>query len=146
MPSKSSSFTPFMATALIFTASPAAFAAKIPSRIGSILPQRVIWLNFTGSSVSSDTFTRRTPEAYNVAACLLSCVPFVVTVSSFRPWPIFSPSAPNRRITSRRTSGSPPVMRIFVVPRRMKAEHRRSSSSSVSNSFLGRKLMSSDMQ
>ena len=46
----------------------------------------------------------------------------------------------------RRTSGSPPVIRSFSTPRRMKVEHMRSSSSSVSNSALGRKVMFSDMQ
>ncbi len=47
---------------------------------------------------------------------------------------------------SRRTSGSPPVMRILRVPRVMKAAAMRSSSSSVRRSRLGRKVMSSDMQ
>jgi hypothetical protein len=47
---------------------------------------------------------------------------------------------------SRRTSGSPPVMRSFSTPRRTKVEHMRSSSSSVRSSFFGRKVMFSDMQ
>ena len=38
---------------------------------------------------------------------------------------------------SRRTRGSPPVMRSFSTPSPMKVEHIRSSSSSVSSSFLG---------
>ena len=47
---------------------------------------------------------------------------------------------------SRRTSGSPPVMRSFRTPLATKAVHSRSSSSSVSRSRLGRNVMSSDMQ
>ena len=46
----------------------------------------------------------------------------------------------------RRTSGSPPVSRILRTPRSMKAVHSRSSSSSVSSSFFGRKVMFSAMQ
>ena len=45
-----------------------------------------------------------------------------------------------------RTSGSPPVIRSFSTPIATKVEHMRSSSSSVSSSFLGRKVMFSDMQ
>ena len=46
----------------------------------------------------------------------------------------------------RRTSGSPPVILIFLTPFSMKAVQSRSSSSSVRRSFLGRKVMSSAMQ
>jgi hypothetical protein len=49
-------------------------------------------------------------------------------------------------ITLRRTSGSPPVRRSLRTPLAMKAEQSRSSSSSVSRSAFGRKVMSSDMQ
>ena len=93
-----------------------------------------------GSSVSSDTLIRRTPAAYSRPPCFASCVPLVVTVSSFSPpSPSRAPRLRNRVITSRRTSGSPPVMRILLVPRRMKAAQSRSSSSSVSSSRFGRK-------
>ena len=44
------------------------------------------------------------------------------------------------------TNGSPPVRRSLRTPLAMNAEHSRSSSSSVSRSALGRKLMCSDMQ
>ena len=47
---------------------------------------------------------------------------------------------------SRRTSGSPPVIRSLRTPRPTNAEHMRSSSSSVRSSFFGRKVMFSAMQ
>ena len=47
---------------------------------------------------------------------------------------------------SRRTRGSPPVIRILRVPIATNAEQSRSSSSSVSNSRLGKKVISSAMQ
>jgi len=49
-------------------------------------------------------------------------------------------------ITPRRTSGSPPVSRIFVTPRPTKIEHSRSSSSSRSASACGRNVILSAMQ
>jgi len=42
---------------------PAALAAKMPSSVAPIFPQRVILANFSGSSVSSETLMRRTPAA-----------------------------------------------------------------------------------
>ena len=45
-----------------------------------------------------------------------------------------------------RTSGSPPVSRSLRTPRPMKALQSRSSSSSVSSSAFGRKVMCSAMQ
>jgi hypothetical protein len=45
-----------------------------------------------------------------------------------------------------RTKGSPPVMRSFCTPMRIKVEHRRSSSSSDKSSALGRKVICSVMQ
>ena len=47
---------------------------------------------------------------------------------------------------SRRTTGSPPVIRILRVPISMNAEQSRSSSSSVRSSRLGRNVMYSAMQ
>ncbi|MNT80154.1 hypothetical protein D3C72_2195810 [compost metagenome] len=47
---------------------------------------------------------------------------------------------------SRRTSGSPPVSLILVTPRAMKAPAIASTSSKLSTSFLGRKVISSAMQ
>jgi len=46
----------------------------------------------------------------------------------------------------RRTKGSPPVRRSLRTPRATKAEHSRSSSSSVKISDFGRNDMFSDMQ
>ena len=45
-----------------------------------------------------------------------------------------------------RTSGSPPVILSLRTPLATNAEHTRSSSSSDSRSFFGRKVMCSDMQ
>ena len=119
----------------------------MPSSVAPILPQRVMLANFSGSSVSSDTLIRRTPAAYSPSASFASCVPLVVTTSSFNPpSPSRAPRLWNSVITSRRTSGSPPVMRILLVPSRMKAAQTRSSSSSVSRSRFGRNVMSSAMQ
>ncbi len=144
---RSSSLTPFNATVLIFTRSPALCAASIPSSTCGSRPQRVIAANFAGSSVSSETLTRRTPASASSTANRASCEPLVVSVSSF--------SAPDRRCRDRarksvmmfrRTSGSPPVMRSFSTPSRTKAEQSRSSSSSVSSSRLGRNSIDSAMQ
>ena len=63
----SSSFRFFSATALILTARPAARAASMPPRTLSRSPQRVIALNFAGSSVSSETLMRRTPQSAQFA-------------------------------------------------------------------------------
>ena len=146
MSPSSFSFSPRSATALIFTCSPAAFAAAIPSRTPSSLPQRVIRLNRAGSSVSMLTLMRRTPASASPRACLASCVPFVVSVSSSSPSPIRAPSRRTSVITSRRTSGSPPVSRSLRTPCRMNAVHSASSSSRLSTSRFGRKVMSSAMQ
>ncbi len=147
MESNSPSFTPLSATALIFTCRPAAFAAAMPSITLSSLPQRVISVNLAGSSVSTETLTRFTPQSTSSPAYLASWLPLVVRVSSS--------SAPDfrcrdrsriRLITFLRTSGSPPVSRSLRTPRRTKALQTRSISSRVSNSAFGRKVMFSDMQ
>jgi hypothetical protein len=71
----------------------------------------------------------------------------VVTVnSSSAPLSRWRDSERNSVKMSLRTSGSPPVMRSFRVPRRTKAEQTRSSSSSVRRSRFGRNAMFSDMQ
>ena len=59
----SSSFMFFSATALILTARPAARAASMPASTLSRSPQRVMARNFAGSSVSSETLMRRTPQS-----------------------------------------------------------------------------------
>ncbi len=145
--SNSPSLTPRSATALILMASPARWAASRPRITWSRSPQRVSWRNLSGSSVSIDTFTRRTPISASSWAYLASWLPLVVSVSSSSaPLSRCRPRPRNSDITFLRTSGSPPVMRSFLTPRRTKAVHSRSSSSSDSTSALGRKVMSSAMQ
>ena len=78
----SSSFMSFSATALILTARPAARAASMPARTLSRSPQRVMARNFSGSSVSSETLMRRTPQSASSPAKRASCEPLVVSVSS----------------------------------------------------------------
>ena len=145
--SNSMSLTPRSATALILMCRPAFWAASMPRITWSRSPQRVSSRNLSLSSVSIDTLRRFTPTAASSLAYLASWLPLVVSVSSssaplsrWRPRPLISD------ITFLRTSGSPPVSRSFLTPRRTKAEHSRSSSSSDSTSALGRKVMSSAMQ
>ena len=110
-------------------------------------PQRVIVANFSASSVSSETLTRRTPQSASSLANRRSWLPFVVSVSS-----LSAPVSRCRDIARKnvmiplRTSGSPPVMRSFSTPSPTKAEQSRSSSSSVSNCAFGRNSMCSAMQ
>ena len=52
----------------------------------------------------------------------------------------------NSCMISFRTSGSPPVTRIFSTPEAMKHRATRSSSSNESSSLLGRNVIASDMQ
>ena len=143
----SSSLTPFSATQLIFILRPAAVAASIPSITLSNFPHRVMARNFSGYSVSSETLTRRTPQAASCSAYLASWLPFVVSVSSSKaPESKCRPSRSNSHMMFRRTSGSPPVMRSLRTPFATNTEQRRSSSSRVRRSAFGKKVMSSDMQ
>ena len=90
---------------------------------------------------------RSTPAHLRSAAKRFSWLPLVVSVSSSsRPASRCRDSAWNSHMMFLRTSGSPPVMRSLRTPRLTKAEHMRSSSSSVSRSLFGRKVMCSDMQ
>ena len=59
----SASLKPLSATALILTLSPAATAASMPFMTLSWSPQRVTARNLSGSSVSSETLIRRTPQS-----------------------------------------------------------------------------------
>ena len=147
MSPSSSSLPPFSATALIFTLSPASRAASSPAMTLARSPQRVIARNRSGSSVSSEMLTRRTPASNSSPAIFASWLPLVVMVSSSSR-PDFT-SAPILRISCmmlRRTSGSPPVSLILRTPAAMKRRHSVSSSSSARRSFLGRKVISSAMQ
>ena len=147
MLASSSSLNPLRATALILTRSPASLAAWIPLRTWGKRPHRVTRANLSGSSVSSDTFTRRTPNRYRSWANLLNCEPFVVKVSSSKaPDVRWRDIASKKRMISRRTKGSPPVTRSFFTPILIKLLHRRSSSSKDKSSFFGKNSMFSDMQ
>ena len=143
----SSSLKPARATVLIFTCRPAAWAASMPRRTCGSRPQRVTRANFASSSVSRDTLIRRTPAAARGAAKRSSCEPLVVRViSSSAPEARWRDMPSKKPMMPRRTRGSPPVMRSLRTPRRTKALHRRSSSSRVRSSFLGRNCMFSAMQ
>ena len=147
MSPRSVSLPPFRATALIFTSRPADCAARSPARTLSRSPHLVICRNLSGSSVSSEMFTRRTPASTRSSAILTSWLPFVVIVSSSSS-PALT-SAPRARISCmmlRLTSGSPPVRRILRTPAAMNRRHIDSSSSRVKSSALGRKVISSAMQ
>ena len=90
---------------------------------------------------------RRTPAALRSPANLVSWLALVVSVSSSSaPVSRWRDSARNSHRMFLRTSGSPPVILSLRTPLATNAEHTRSSSSSVSRSFLGRKVMCSDMQ
>ena len=78
-PKASSSLKPFKATVLILILSPAAAAASIPARTTLKSPQRVTWRNLSGSSVSSETLMRLTPQSASSAAKRASWEPLVVT-------------------------------------------------------------------
>ena len=54
----------------------------MPASTLSSSPQRVMARNLSGSSVSSETLTRSTPQALSSAAYFASCEPLVVSVSS----------------------------------------------------------------
>ena len=119
----------------------------MPSMTWAKRPQRVMRANFAGSSVSSETLTRLTPQSASSAAKRRSWLPLVVSVSSLSaPVARWRDMARKKVMIPLRTRGSPPVIRSFSTPRPTKAEQRRSSSSSVRSSALGRNSMCSDMQ
>jgi len=91
MPAISEAFWCFSATVLIFTFKPADSAASMPFSTFETSPRRVICENFSGSSASRDTFTRRTPACNSPSTCSASSVPFVVRVSSSSPCPTRRP-------------------------------------------------------
>ena len=105
----SSSLMSRSATVLILISSPALAAASMPRSTCARSPLRVMSLNFAGSSVSSETLMRATPQAASASACCASWLPLVVSVSSSRPWPKCRDSRSISHMMFRRTSGSPPV-------------------------------------
>ena len=141
------SLKPDNATVLILTRKPAFCAASMPRITWGRRPQRVMSANFCSSSVSRDTLIRFTPAAAKSAAYFSSWLPLVVTVnSSNAPLSRCRVMARKKVIISRRTRGSPPVIRSFRTPSPTKDEQSLSSSSSVKRSFFGKKVMFSDIQ
>ena len=116
----SRSFTPRIATVLSLTCKPASRAAAIPSSTCGSASRRERARKVSGSRVSSETLIRRTPARARFSAWLASCVPLVVSVTSSSSCPprlrAWRPIARTRSMTSRRTSGSPPVRRIVRTP------------------------------
>ena len=109
--------TPLSATVLILTLSPASAAASMPSMTWAKRPQRVMRANFAGSSVSSETLTRLTPQSASSAAKRRSWLPLVVRVSSLSaPVARWRDMARKKVMIPLRTRGSPPVMRSFSHP------------------------------
>jgi hypothetical protein len=125
-----------LTTQLTFTGRPAAAAASMPSstratgKSASFIARKV-----SSSSASSETVTRRSPASASAAAFCGRSDAFVVSVRS-RP---SSASIAISRSSSRRTSGSPPVMRIFCTPSAAKTRAVRAISSNESSSRRSRK-------
>ena len=98
---------------------PASAAAAIPSRTlatGKSIP--FIWPKTASSSESRLTVTRRSPAAASGPARARSADPLVVRVRSSSPpsGRRIAASIAMRSGRSRRTSGSPPVIRSFSTP------------------------------
>ena len=111
----SSSLTPRISTALTFTgSSSAAFAASIPAMTSSKRSRKVNFLNRSRSRVSRLMFTRLSPAALRPGAISARRMPFVVKEIAG-----LSGSALMRLTISTmsgRSSGSPPVRRMPVMP------------------------------
>jgi hypothetical protein len=140
------SFTPRRITAFsLICVKPASAAAATPSRTlsrGSALPD--IRVNVSGVSESSETVIRFSPAARSGSASLASSEPFVVRAMSSGSPPSTSLASSARksatsRSRSRRTSGSPPVMRSVRAPSATSSRATTAISSKVSNSARGRK-------
>ena len=128
MSSISSSFTPRIATILIFIGvKPASFAAASPARILSRTSRPQIAATRSARRESRLTLTRRTPAAFNGAASACNRVALVLKDRSSMPGIAASRAA--RSGKSRRTSGSPPVRRTRFSPRGAIMDIRRSISS-----------------
>ena len=132
------SLTPRLTTMLIFTGrNPACRAASIPASTRATgKPTSFIAAKTLSSSESRLTVTRCSPAARNSPACAASKDPLVVSVKSRMP--STPASIRTNRPKSRRSSGSPPVRRIFSTPKLAKMRASRVISSNVSNSLRGR--------
>ena len=129
----SSSLKPPISTAfsLIFS-KPASSAASRPFQAISSEPQREIAAYFLLSSVSRLMFTRRTPASFKGRASSGRSVPLVVMQSSWIP--SRAAASAQSSTMSRRTRGSPPVIRSLRMPSPAAASIARSSSSRLSSS------------
>ena len=145
--SNSSSLKPFKATVLILIFSPTRFASDKPLITSSSVPHLVIFVNFSLTNESNETFTLLIPFSTNCSAYFSSKLPLVVSVNSLSI-PVFmkEPNDLIRFIMFRRTNGSPPVSRILSTPREINAIQSRSSSSRVNKSDFGRNVIFSDIQ
>src|SRR4051794_11993711 len=141
-----SSFRPRRMTVLILIgARPASRAAAIPSSTfatGKSTP--FIRPKTSSSSESRLTVTRASPASRSGCASERSAEPFVVSVTSTCVPSDVRSGASNaiRCGRSRRTRGSPPVMRSLWTPRPTNTRATRSSSSNESTSLRGRNAKS----
>ena len=124
---------------------PASWAAAIPSRTfatGKSTP--FIAANVASSSESRLTVTRCSPASRSGPASRRRADPFVVSVrSSGSPsGRRIAASIPIRTGRSRRTSGSPPVIRSFSAPSATNARASRSISSKLRTWSRGRNAKS----
>ena len=111
----SSSLTPPRSTQLSLRFwKPALCAASSPRSTSASEPTRVMSRKRSGRSVSRLMFRRSTPAARSGAASAGRRTPFVVRQSSSMPG--ISRSMRHSSTIPRRTSGSPPVRRIFRIP------------------------------
>ncbi len=144
--STESSFIPRRTTVLtLIGVRPASRAAVIPSstfETGKSTP--FIDPKTSSSSESSDTVIRCSPASASGPARDRSADPFVVSVRSTGSPSGVRIAASDEMSTgrSRRTSGSPPVIRSFPTPSSTKTRASRSISSNESTSSLGRNAKS----
>ncbi len=128
---------PRISTALTLTGRrPAAAAAARPASTSSSRSRRDRLRKVSGFSVSSETLIRSSPAARSGPASRASPIPFVVIEISGRGRSsAVRATMPGR---PRRSSGSPPVNRISVMPRCCTPiRASRTTSSSVSSAGLG---------
>ncbi|MNL67285.1 hypothetical protein D3C87_1918520 [compost metagenome] len=105
-------------------------------------PLSLMSWNMEASSASRLTVTRVSPAAFRSAALRASTLPLVVRVrSSGRPAGVRSAASwPTRFSRCLRSSGSPPVSRIFSTPNCVKMPARRLISSKDSSAECGMKV------
>ncbi|MNT31208.1 hypothetical protein D3C72_1670360 [compost metagenome] len=138
----SCSFMPALTTMLILMGPrPAACAASMPcSTSATAKSTSFMRLKVASSSESSDTVTRFRPASLSACAFLASKEPLVVRVRS-SGWPDGVRSAASMAMSFSiflRSSGSPPVRRIFSTPCATNRRAMRVISSNDSKSVCGR--------